>query len=200
MHQKDDKLEIKVNLKDSEARKKFVLDTAGMTQIRNIPGILAVIEEMNNLGHNITPNHVKNGLKNYQKKTGLKGRWQVLHEQPLTIADIAHNKAGLQHILEQLAGMQYNALYFVLGFTKEKDISTFLPLFPPDATFYFCQANVPRAMDAKWLALKAALYDIQGEVILDVNKALQAAKEKAGDQDIIFVGGSTFVVAELEDL
>lgn len=200
IHQKDNKLEIEVKFNDSEARKIFVLDTAGMTQVKNIPGVLAVIEALNNRGHKISPDHVKNGLKHYQKRTGLKGRWQVLHEQPLTIADIAHNKAGLQSILEQLADMQYKDLYFILGFTKEKDISTILPLFPADASFYFCQANVPRAMDAKWLALKAALYDIKGEVIPDVNEALRVVKEKAGKRDIVFIGGSTFVVAELEDL
>jgi len=197
---KDDKLEIDVIFQDAVDREKFVLDTPGITQVKNIPGVLSVVEELSNQGLHISSTHVKNGLKHYQKETGLKGRWQVLYEEPLIIADIAHNKAGLQSILEQLADMQYKDLYFILGFTKEKDISTILPLFPADASFYFCQANVPRAMDANWLALKAALFDINGKVIPDVNEALRVVKEKAGRRDIVFIGGSTFVVAELEDL
>jgi len=99
-----------------------------------------------------------------------------------------------------LLNMKYHELYFILGFMKEKDISSILPLFPGNAHYIFCQAKVPRAMNAHWLSLKAALFGINGQVIPDVNKALHNVREKAGDTDIIFIGGSTFVVAELNDL
>jgi dihydrofolate synthase/folylpolyglutamate synthase len=200
VRQKDGKLQVKVDYSDPEKRQTFVMDTPGKSQVKNIPGVLTVIEQLNELGYPVTLPHVKKGLSHYQEETGLKGRWQIIQNKPLIIADIAHNKAGLQNIVEQLEEMKYKNLYFILGFTKEKDISTILPMFPRDASFIFCQAKVPRAMDAKWLALKAALYEIHGEVIPDVNDAVQAAKEKAGEEDIIFIGGSTFVVAELEDL
>ena len=200
VRQKGNKLDIMVIYGDQSRKQKFTLDTPGKTQVKNIPGVLAVVEELNGKGFQISLDHVKSGLKQYPEETGLKGRWQILQDKPLVIADIAHNKAGLESVLEQLAEMKYNNLFFILGFTKEKDISTLLPLFPKNASYIFCQANVPRAKDAKWLALKAALYDINGQVIPDVNDALKAAIEKAGEQDIIFIGGSTFVVAELEDL
>jgi dihydrofolate synthase/folylpolyglutamate synthase len=96
--------------------------------------------------------------------------------------------------------LEHKNIHFILGFTKEKDIGSFLPLFPKNAKYTFCQANVPRAMDAKWLALQAALFDIKGKVIPEVNSALASVREKAGKEDIIFIGGSTFVVAELDNL
>ena len=119
---------------------------------------------------------------------------------PRVIADIAHNQAGLENIIRQLINLQKGKLYCILGFMKEKDVAQILPLFPKTAEYVFCQPAVPRAMDAKWLALQAALYHIDGRVIPDVNIALREVMEKAEDEDVIFVGGSTFVVAELENL
>jgi len=198
--QSDKELEIEVIAYDSNEKSRYVLGTPDLTQIKNIPGILAVVDALRQQGFVISHGHVKDGLKWYQKDTGLKGRWQILSTKPLTIADVAHNKAGLESTLGQLLNMKYHKLYFILGFVKEKDIGSILPLFPGNAHYIFCQAKVPRAMNAHWLSLKAALFGINGQVIPDVNEALHNVRKKAGDRDIIFIGGSTFVVAELNDL
>jgi dihydrofolate synthase/folylpolyglutamate synthase len=179
---------------------RLTLETSGLAQLRNIPGVLTVIDELYKTGSRISGDAVIKGLEHYHRDTGLKGRWHVLNKKPLIIADIAHNRAGFENILKQLSELKYRQRYFILGFMKEKDIGFILPLFPTDAKYIFCQANVPRAMDAKWLSLQAALFDIDGEVIPDVNAALQHVMEKAGDEDIIYIGGSTFVVAELDNL
>jgi dihydrofolate synthase/folylpolyglutamate synthase len=200
LRQSEYNLEIEVIAKERDENWKFVLDTPDLTQVKNIPGVLAVVSTMNRMGIELTYEHVSDGLKTYQKDTGLKGRWQIMNVKPLIIADVAHNKAGFESTLKQLLNMKYRNLYFILGFMKEKDLGNILPLFPQNAFYTFCQANVPRAMDAKWLSLKAALFGINGKVIPDVNEALRKAREKAGDKDIIFIGGSTFVVAELKDL
>jgi dihydrofolate synthase/folylpolyglutamate synthase len=178
----------------------YFLETPGLTQLKNIPGVLSVINILKDQGYDISENDIRDGLENYQKSTGLKGRWQLLSTKPIVIADIAHNQAGLENITRQLKNLNKRKLYCILGFMKEKDIAQIFPLFPNNAEYVFCQARVPRAMDAKWLALQAALYHIDGRVIPDVNTALREVMEKAGEEDVIFIGGSTFVVAELENL
>jgi len=192
--------EIKVNDLENEVANTYYLETPGMTQLKNIPGVLSVANILKDKGYNIPVEDVKYGIEHYQKSTGLKGRWQLLNRKPRVIADIAHNQAGLENITRQLVNLKKGKLFCILGFMKEKDIAQILPLFPKDAEYVFCQANVPRAMDAKWLALQAALYHIDGRVILDVNTALKEVMEKAGKEDVIFVGGSTFVVADLENV
>ncbi len=191
-----------INISDLETgeTQKYFLETPGFSQLKNIPGVLSVMGILKDQGYNISDKDIRYGLEHYQKSTGLKGRWQLLNTKPRVIADIAHNQAGLENVTRQLKDLKKRKLYCILGFMKEKDIAQILPLFPKDAEYVFCQANVPRAMDAKWLALQAALYHIDGRVIQDVNAALGEVMEKAGDEDVIFVGGSTFVVAELENL
>ena len=188
-----------ISMERNEA-KKLLLGTTDLTQIKNMPGVLAVVDVLNERGIRISDDHVLEGLKNYRADTGLMGRWQLMNVDPLIIADIAHNKAGFEGVLGQLLNMKYRKLYFILGFMREKDIGSILPLLPAKADYTFCQADVPRAMDAKWLSLKAALFGLKGRVIPDVNEALRVVREKAGTRDIIFIGGSTFVVAELNEL
>jgi len=185
---------------ENEVTHTFHLETPGLTQLRNIPGVLSVVDILKDKRYKISEKDVKYGMEHYQKSTGLKGRWQILNTKPQVIADIAHNQAGLENIVRQLLSQKKRTLHCILGFMKEKDIGQILPLFPKNAKYVFCQAKVPRAMDAKWLALQAALYHIDGRVISDVNTALKVVLEKAGDEDVIFVGGSTFVVAELDKL
>ncbi len=185
---------------ENEIVQNCLLETPGLTQLKNIPGVLSVIDILVNHGYNISKKDIRFGLEHYQKSTGLKGRWQTLNSRPRVIADIAHNQAGLENIVRQLINLTKGKLYCILGFMKEKDIGQILPLFPKNAEYVFCQPKVPRALDVKWLALQAALYDLKGEVIPDVNEALRVVLEKSSDADIIFVGGSTFVVSELENL
>ncbi len=191
---------LEVIARKEKRSRQFGLDAAGHYQVKNLPGVLRVVDLLNDKGYKIDEEALVDGLKNFQQRTGLKGRWQVLSEQPVVIADVAHNEAGIKEVLSQLLPCQAEKFHFVLGFVKGKDLKKIIPLFPQEGNYYFCQANVPRAMDARLIAHEGRLYGLKGEVIFDVNEALRTALSNADDNDIIYVGGSTFVVSELENL
>jgi dihydrofolate synthase / folylpolyglutamate synthase len=143
---------------------------------------------------------IEKGFKNYLKNTNLKGRWQQLGEQPSIFCDTAHNEAGIQLIVEQLNKCTFDNLYIVIGVVNDKDITKILKLFPKKAYYYYCQAKLPRALPAIELAQKAKNIGLKGEVILDVNEAINKAKQQAKTTDFIYIGGSNFVVAEINEL
>lgn len=172
----------------------------GDYQIFNLPGILESVNQLRSKGWKISNEALEKGLKEVTQLTGLKGRWQILGEKPTVIADTGHNEPGIRAILSQLKSYSFDRLWMVLGMVQDKDISKILALLPKDARYVFCQADLPRAMPAELLAEKAAEYSLKGEVISEVNQALQFARKNAGPNDLIFVGGSTFVVAEIDDL
>ena len=172
----------------------------GDYQIFNLPGILESVNQLRSKGWKISNEALEKGLKEVARLTGLKGRWQILGEKPTVIADTGHNEPGIRAILSQLKSYSFDRLWMVLGMVQDKDISKILALLPKDARYVFCQADLPRAMPAELLAEKAAEYGLKGEVISEVNQALQFARKNAGPNDLIFVGGSTFVVAEIDDL
>ena len=176
------------------------LPLQGQYQRKNIFGVLKVIDILNARGYGITRAQLLHGLENVVKQTGLKGRWQVLSRAPLTICDTGHNIDGVKEILSQLATLSFQRLHIIWGMVKDKDVSDILAILPRDANYYFCQANIPRAMDATALLEKSRHYNLQGIAITDVNEALALARENAKTDDVIFVGGSTFVVAELNEL
>ena len=173
----------------------------GKYQLKNLPGVLQVLLLLNQVKkYHIEAGHIREGLRSVQQLTGLKGRWQKLEEKPLVIADIAHNQEGLKEVVSQLYQLSFKHLYIVLGMVKEKQLHPLLSILPKDATYYFCQANVPRAKPADELRELAAQYQLKGETITNVNDALAKAKEEAMKEDVIFVGGSSFVVAELDNI
>lgn len=172
----------------------------GDYQKKNIPGVLMSIKVLQKLGYRITTQNIQNGIENVIKLTGLKGRWQKLGEYPLIICDTGHNVDGLKDVVHQIRAQNFKNLFIVLGMVKDKDISNVIRLLPREAYYFFCQATIPRALEAKFLAEKAKAAGLQGEVVQDVNKAIAAAKSKAGKEDFIFIGGSTFVVAEIDNL
>lgn len=172
----------------------------GDYQIFNLPGILESVNQLRSKGWKISNEALEKGLKEVTQLTGLKGRWQILGEKPTVIADTGHNEPGIRAILSQLKSYSFDRLWMVLGMVQDKDISKILALLPKDPRYVFCQADLPRAMPAELLAEKAAEYGLKGEVISEVNRALQFARKNAGPNDLIFVGGSTFVVAEIDDL
>ena len=172
----------------------------GDYQKKNIPGVLMSIKVLQKLGYRITTQNIQNGIENVIKLTGLKGRWQKLGEYPLIICDTGHNVDGLKDVVHQIRAQKFKNLFIVLGMVKDKDISNVIRLLPREAYYFFCQATIPRALEAKFLAEKAKAAGLQGEVVQDVNKAIAAAKSKAGKEDFIFIGGSTFVVAEIDNL
>ena len=125
------------------------------------------------------------------------GRWQVLGEKPKVVCDTGHNKEGLQIVMNQLAKENFNKLHIVLGVVSDKDLASVLPFFPKNAIYYFCKPNIPRGMDASLLLSNARGFGLMGEEYISVSKAYAAALSAASAQDFVFVGGSTFVVAEV---
>jgi dihydrofolate synthase/folylpolyglutamate synthase len=143
------------------------------------------------------PLNIAAGFANCVKNTHLHGRWEVLQQNPLCIADTGHNEAGIAFVCQQLSQMPYKKLHFVLGVVEDKDLSHILPLLPTKATYYFCKADIPRGLAADILAKKAAEFGLFGNVYSSVKEAFMAAKNIAHKEDLVFVGGSTFTVAEV---
>ncbi|WPP49834.1 bifunctional folylpolyglutamate synthase/dihydrofolate synthase [Catalinimonas niigatensis] len=169
-------------------------------QLKNLPGILKSVDILIEKGFNITAENIRYALGAVSELTSLKGRWQILSKKPLIICDTGHNKGAFEEIGLQLRHIHYRKLYVVLGVNEEKEPQHLLPFLPPDAYYLFCQADIPRAMPVDTLAKLALESGFQGEVHTSVSKAYQKAKALAQADDCIFVGGSTFVVAEIEDL
>lgn len=176
------------------------LDLLGAYQIKNLPAVYLAFEQLKRIGFTISSQNLKNGLSKITTNTGLKGRWQQVSNNPLTICDTGHNKEAFKAIIEQLSAIPHRKLFLILGMVQDKDISGVLRLLPKEASYTFCQSKIPRAMPAVELADLAAAYGITGTVMPDVNEAIQFVQKKAGPDDLLFVGGSTFVVAEINDL
>lgn len=172
-------------------------DLPGNYQQYNIPTVLTAIEQLRQEGWTISDNVIINGLQQVKQNTGLMGRWQVLAQQPLTICDTGHNVNGITYVVEQLAKLSFDTLHLVIGMVKDKDITKVLALLPTDGTYYFCNANIPRALPAEELQSLAHTFGLKGQAHGSVQQALNAAKAKATVNDLIFIGGSTFVVAEV---
>jgi dihydrofolate synthase / folylpolyglutamate synthase len=145
----------------------------------------------------VTEENIKKGFLNVIENTGLQGRWQQLGSDPKIICDTAHNAHGLKIVLNQLQQENFDQLHLVLGVVNDKNLDEILPLFPKNAKYYFCKPDIPRGLDAEILKEKAAEYHLTGQTYPSVSNAYQAAKEKATPKDLIYVGGSTFVVAEI---
>lgn len=145
----------------------------------------------------ISDENLLEGIKNVIKNTGLKGRWQILSTDPLTICDTAHNREGMEYVIGQIMKISFTNLHMVIGFVSDKDLSLMLPLFPINATYYFTKASVPRALDENELLRIASGYGLKGNSFSDVNEALKAAQKNSLPGDVVFLGGSTFVVAEV---
>ena len=179
------------------SEKNWSADLKGQYILKNIPGVIRVLELMRE-EWNINEDAVKNGIGKVVKNTGLKGRWQQLNHKPLVICDTGHNIDGVKIILQHIETITYNRLHMVWGTVADKDIASILQLLPKNAFYYFCEPSVPRKLEAKTLQSKAETFGITGSIYEDVNKALKSAMIRANKDDLIFVGGSTFVVADLE--
>lgn len=190
----------KFQVTDDKVTSTYELDLKGIYQQKNLAGVLATLDELKNLGFKIPDEATEKGLSNTTTLTGLKGRWQKLKDNPLTICDTGHNEAGVIEILKQIKAQKFEKLFMVWGMVNDKDVSKILSILPSSAYYFFCQANIPRAMDANELFLKAKAAGLRGEVILNVNNAICQANERATQKDMIFIGGSTFLVAEIENL
>lgn len=178
----------------------YDLDLLGVYQRINLLGVLGVVSEMQKLGWQVEQEAVKKGLRDVISGTGLKGRWQKLGDRPLMICDTGHNESGIRLILEQLETYSFDQLWMVLGFVRDKDLDSVLSLLPESANYIFCHAEIPRALPSEELKSLAESFGLKGIAIPDVNAAMAEAKRKASENDLIFIGGSTFVVAEIENL
>ncbi|MBY0426263.1 MAG: bifunctional folylpolyglutamate synthase/dihydrofolate synthase, partial [Cytophagales bacterium] len=172
----------------------------GTYQLKNLAGVLKTADLAKPMGFVLSQNHIGQGIQHVLSNTGLKGRWNILSQSPMIVCDIAHNEAGVQEVLKQISVYQYQQLWIVLGMVADKDVDKVLSLMPKEANYIFCQANLPRALDAQVLADKANGYGLMGKVIKEVNKAIDFAKTNSAPHDFIFIGGSTFVVAEIDNL
>jgi len=183
----------------------YLLDLKGSYQQRNIPTVLMATELLRRMGkvlgrRTLSSVVIKEGLMNAARTTGLRGRWECISKNPKIIVDTAHNAHGIKWIVDQLQKEDYQKLHFVFGVVVEKDLESILPLLPQDACYYFTQAQIPRAMDAHLLAKQCRSFGMEGEVIAHVPNALESAKKSAHPQDLIFVGGSAYVVAEVMEI
>ena len=172
-------------------------DLIGSYQKHNIKSVLQTIKVLESKGFIINDLSVKNGLLRVVENTGLLGRWQVLSEDPKTICDTAHNKEGLTYTMKQLLFESYKQLHIVLGMVNDKDLASVLPLFPENAIYYFCKPDLGRGLDVSVLKEKAESFQLYGDSFESVNQAYMSAQENANPSDVIYVGGSTFVVAEI---
>ena len=172
-------------------------DLKGRYQIKNKRTVLTAIEQLQKQGWEISSENITNGLLNVVKNTNLRGRWDILGQHPLIVADTAHNPHGLVEVVKQINEQSYNQLHLVLGFVNDKDVLSILNFFPKKATYYFCQPDVPRKYEIDEL-YKILPNNIEDKHFFDtVEKALNAAKINATANDMIYIGGSTFVVAEI---
>ncbi len=175
----------------------YQLDLPGIYQTKNLPAVLLAVSLLQQAGFHISQQQVKTALAAVKKLTGLHGRWELIREHPAVVLDVGHNEDGIRAILQQLELTDYHHLHIVTGMVKDKDPDKVLAILPKQASYYFTQAHIPRALPAAELVQKAGAYQLAGEVYSDVNTALIAAENNADKNDLILVMGSVFLVGEV---
>ncbi|RZL50407.1 MAG: bifunctional folylpolyglutamate synthase/dihydrofolate synthase [Pedobacter sp.] len=196
-HKKGNFLILDVYQNNKAILPKLALDLSGTYQLKNVLTVIQAVLKLNENGYKISNEDLYSSLKNVKKITGLQGRWQVLSKNPFIICDTGHNKAGIAEVLKNIENTKYQKLHMVIGMVKDKDIDGVLALLPKQAEYYFSEPNLERALPAHDLAKIALEHSLKGKVFKNVKTALAAAKDKAAINDLIFIGGSTFVVAEI---
>ena len=195
-----DFLQVDVANNVTGATNTYQLDLNGSYQAKNVLGVLTAVGILQSKGWKITNENIATGLSKVKINTGLYGRWQVIGNNPTTVVDVAHNVAGIQTLLAQIALIPNTHLHLVFGMVKDKDIDSVLALLPTRATYYFTKAQIERAIDAHVLQEKARVYGLQGNTYLTVNDAMAAAKKHEQTTDLIVVCGSVFLVGEIEGI
>lgn len=195
-----DLLKVDINQKNKNSTFNFnqlELDLSGSYQLKNLCGVLSSLEQLKTKGYQIDDQDIITALSSVKSLTGLMGRWQTLSNKPLIICDTGHNEDGIKEVLKNIELSTFKKLHMVVGMVKDKDISKILGLLPKDAQYYFCQPDIPRAKSAVELHTEAMEFNLNGNYFESVQQALNAAKGNAAEDDLIFIGGSTFVVAEI---
>lgn len=173
------------------------IDLLGIYQRHNVPTVLKTIDVLNKKGWNLSEQQIRNGLKNTIRNTGLMGRWQIIGNNPMIVCDTGHNQAGIRLVMEQINQTAYKNLHLIIGMVNDKDQDEVLSLLPTKARYYFTKATIPRATEPDILACSAARFGLQGSCYNTVQEAIASARKNAERDDLIFIGGSTFVVAEI---
>ena len=188
------------NVRDNKTHtsQKLRLDLNGIYQAKNICTVLCAVDVLRKQGYQISEPALHSALENVKPLTGMRGRWDILQNHPMVIQDVAHNADGIKQVLFQLKNIYPKAgLHFVLGFVKDKDVEHMLELFPDNAIYYFTNAHIPRALPHEQLQKMAALINLTGQSFDDVNEAIATAKTNAGEQDVIMICGSFYIIAEI---
>ena len=172
-------------------------DLIGSYQSKNIKTVVQTVKQLQGKGFKISNKNLKQGLLKVVKNTGLLGRWQILKERPKVVCDTGHNREGLIYVMQQLSNETFESLHIVFGVVNDKDLRSILDLLPKKATYYFCKPNIPRGLDAEELQQTFSSYKLKGRAYKSVNEAYNSALNNARKDDFIYVGGSTFVVAEI---
>ena len=186
-----------ISFADQEVDKILDSDLKGNYQSHNIRTVLQTLKKVPKRQFIISDKNIKSGLLNVINNTGLRGRWEILQQHPKIICDTAHNKEGLTYVMEQINVETYDNLHIVFGVVNDKDLKSILPLMPKKATYYFCKPNIQRGLNAEILKQTFNMNGFKGDSFSSVNKALLEAKKNAEINDLIYIGGSTFVVAEI---
>ena len=174
-------------------------DLKGDYQKKNIKTVLKSTEILKHLDYKINDSHIKTGLNNVSNNTGLQGRWQVIQRKPMIICDTAHNEAAFGEVISQLTKMEYSELHFIIGFSNDKNLKKISKIFPEDSKYYFVQSKVGRARDAKEVRDIFKLNNRCGDYYKSIENTIKYVKGVSKENDIIFIGGSTFVVSEIFD-
>ncbi len=182
---------------DKNVSKVYESDLIGSYQAKNIKTVIKTLKELQKKGYAINNTHIETGLLNVIKNTGLLGRWQVLNDKPKVVCDTGHNREGLIYVMNQLSKEVFDELHIVFGVVNDKELSSIIDLLPKKATYYFCKPNISRGLDANELKSVLVKSGLKGESYNSVNEAYKEALETAMLNDFVFVGGSTFVVAEI---
>jgi len=187
----------RVYLRDGLRFDPIITDLLGNYQRKNIATVLRTVDVLLEAGFDVPDRSILSGCSNVKKLTGLRGRWELLDTAPLVICDTGHNREGLIEVVRQIRRTPYKHLHFIFGTVSDKDPSHVLKVLPKEAIYYFTQANIPRAMDRDELARMALKVGLHGKTYPTPCEALEAAKTASGEEDLIFIGGSTFIVAEI---
>ncbi len=190
-------LQVSVAEHGNDNRENYVLDLPGIYQTKNLITVLEALHQLRLQGWHVDEATIKKALRQVKKLTGFYGRWQLIHQHPNIVLDVAHNEDGIQQLVQQLALTTFNQLHIVIGMVKDKDIKKVLQLLPKNATYYFTKAPIARALNEVELHTMATTHYLQGHHFTDVNTALQAAVNTAKKDDLILVCGSVFIVAEV---
>jgi dihydrofolate synthase / folylpolyglutamate synthase len=175
------------------------LDLLGNYQIPNLKGVLMACKLLRNAGWQINEQHLKQGLSSVKQNTGLRGRFDIIKQEPLVICDVAHNEDGITQVLQQISTLKYKQLHIICGFVADKDISAILNLLPNDAKYYFTQAQIPRALPYLELQGQASKFNLRGEAFAHVNEAYGNALQHSNMEDVVLIVGSFFILSDLAE-